>query len=73
MVQIRDVPDDMHREMKARAAKAGLSLSDYLRGELSKVLSRPTMQEVLARAANRSPGVPTTEIVRIIRADRDSH
>jgi len=72
MVQIRDVPEEMHREMKARAARAGMSLSDYLRTELAKLLSRPTMREVLERAAPRSPGVSTTEIVRAIRADRDS-
>ena len=61
----------VHKEIKAWAGRASPSLSDYRRAGLAKVLSRPTMQEVLDRAAERSPGVATDEIVRAIRADRD--
>ena len=46
MVQIRNVPDELHRKIKARAALAGMSLSDYLLLELRKTLDRPTRQEL---------------------------
>ena len=66
-VQIRDVPDDVHATLKARAAAAGMSLSDYLRSELERVAARPSIAEVLERAAARPGGVPTDVIVQTIR------
>lgn len=69
-VQIRDVPDDVHATLKARAAAAGMSLSEYLRSELVRTASRPTVAEVLARAAARPGGVPTKVIVETIREMR---
>ncbi len=45
MVQIRNVPDDVHLELKIRAAKAGMSLSDYLLAEVRKLVSKPTLEE----------------------------
>ena len=68
MVQIRNVPDDMHRELRARAARAGMSLSDYLRQELERLVSRPPMAEVLARAEARSTGLTTADVVAAVRA-----
>ena len=70
-VQIRDVPDDTLAVLRARAAAAGMSMSDYLRGELIAMTAKPTVGEVLARARARHGGVPTAEIVRIIREMRD--
>ncbi len=55
MIQIRNVPDDLHRELKARAAQNGKTLSDYLLGELRTLAARPTMQEWVARAAKLAP------------------
>lgn len=55
MVQIRNVPDNLHRELKARAALKGLSLSDYLLGEIRLVLERPTLEELRRRLAERQP------------------
>jgi antitoxin FitA len=55
MIQIRNVPDDLHRELKVRAAQNGMTLSDYLLGELRTLAARPTMQEWLARAAKLTP------------------
>lgn len=49
MVQIRNVPADFHRRLKARAAIEGMSMSDYLLREVGKALDRPTRAEVLAR------------------------
>jgi plasmid stability protein len=55
MIQIRNVPDDLHRELKARAAQNGKTLSDYLLDELRMLAARPTMQEWVARAARLTP------------------
>ena len=49
LVQVRDVPDGVHRTLKARAAQSGISLSDYLRTELARVASLPSPDEVRAR------------------------
>jgi antitoxin FitA len=60
LVQIRDVPDEVHRILKARAAREGVSLSEYLRAELERVAQSPTPDELLARLQSRRP-VRTTE------------
>ncbi len=49
LVQVRDVPEQVHRTLKARAARSGLSLSELLRAELTLIASRPTPDEVLER------------------------
>ncbi len=72
MIQIRDVDDGVHRELRARAARAGLSLSEYLRQELERIVARPPIGEVLARAATRPGGATTEQVVAAIRAVRDS-
>jgi plasmid stability protein len=70
-VQIRDVPDQTIAVLRARAAAAGMSMSEYLRAELVSWAARPTVADVRARARARSGGVPTEEIVRTIREMRD--
>ena len=55
MIQIRNVPDELHRELKSRAALAGMSLSDYLLQELQRSASRPSREELLARILSRPP------------------
>lgn len=54
LVQIRDVPEDVHHTLKARAAMTGVSLSEYVRGVLARTASRPTPSELAARIAARS-------------------
>jgi plasmid stability protein len=54
MVQIRNVPAELHRRLKTRAASEGLTMSDYILREVGKALSRPTREEVLARLSNRA-------------------
>ncbi len=71
-IQIRDVPDDVHAVLRARAAAAGMSLSEYLRAELVTVTSRPTVAEVIARARARHGGASGEAIVRAIRELRDA-
>lgn len=51
MIQIRNVPDEIHRQVKARAALAGMSMSEFILRELRNALARPTRQELLARIA----------------------
>lgn len=70
-IQIRDVPDDIHRTLRARAAAAGVSLSDYLRGEIERVASHPPVAEVLARAGLRGGGASVEQMVEAVRAGRD--
>jgi plasmid stability protein len=70
LVQIRDLPDDVHRVLKARAAASGTSLSEYLRQLLARAASRPTPQELGARIEARGrvrleePGAVTIRHLR---------
>lgn len=70
MIQIRHVPDDLHARLKARAAMAGQSLSDYLLGELRGLAERPSFEEWLARIEAREPVKLRTSPATIIRALR---
>ena len=72
MIQIRNVPDDVHREAKARAARAGISLSDYLLRDLKRSLEAPPIEELLARIASRERIHPSQTPAEIIRAERDA-
>lgn len=72
MVQIRNVPPEMHRALKSRAALAGMSLSDYLLGELRGVLERPTLDEMKKRLAQRSRVQPHPAPAAAVRAERNS-
>ena len=71
MVQIRNVPDDLHRELKARAALAGMSVSEYLLQELRRSLERPTRKELLRRLAKRAPARPRPAPADAVRAERN--
>jgi plasmid stability protein len=71
MIQIRNVPDELHRQLKVRAAEEGMSLSDYIKKQLSYAGEKDTWEEIFARAKARgSLGVSTQEIVDIIREHR---
>jgi plasmid stability protein len=71
MIQIRDVPDSLHRQLKSRAALAGMSLSGYLLEELRRVASQPTLDELRARLAQRSPVKLSVSATDAVRAERD--
>lgn len=71
MIQIRNVPDDLHRRLKTRAAAAGMSLSDYLLNEVRLVAEQPTWEEFRARLATRSPVNSPLSPAEIIREHRD--
>jgi plasmid stability protein len=72
MVQIRNVPPELHRRLKARAAIEGLSMSDYVLRELRKALDQPTRQEVLERLRARPARQLRRSAAEVIRAERDS-
>jgi antitoxin FitA len=70
-VQIKNVPPDVHRVLKRRAAEAGMSLQEYLLAELTEQARQPTLDEVLERAGGRSGGsVPLDYAAEAIRAER---
>ncbi len=69
-LQIRNVPDSLHRILKSRAALEGLSLSDYLLREVRKSAERPTMSELRARIESREPVKGDIPPARAIRAER---
>lgn len=72
MIQIRNVPDALHRKVKARAAAAGMSLSDYLLQEIRRTAEMPTLEEMRERLSRmkavKLPESPT----RALRAERES-
>ena len=72
MVQIRNVPTDFHRRLKARAAMEGMSMSDYIMREVGKALDRPTRAEVLARLQAQPLRKVKRSAAEIIRAERNT-
>jgi plasmid stability protein len=72
MVQIRNVPADLHRRLKARAATEGMSMSDYILREIRKSLDRPTREEILERLRSRPVRRLERRPAEVIRAERDA-
>jgi plasmid stability protein len=70
MLQVRNVPEDVHAELRRRAQAAGVSLSEYVLRELEKVAARPPIEEVLARSASRRLDISMADVVETIRAVR---
>ena len=71
MIQIRNVPDAVHREAKVRAARAGMSLSDYLLRELEQTLAIPPVDVVLARIVGRDRPAMSESPAEAVRAERE--
>lgn len=71
MIQIRNVPAELHRRLKARAALAGMSLSDYLLNEIRLAAERPTVQDLRARLERRSVVTPSISPAKAVREERD--
>jgi plasmid stability protein len=70
-IQIRNVPDALHRRLKSRAALAGMSLSDFLLREIRELAERPSIEELRARLERRSKVSASMAPADIIRAERD--
>lgn len=73
-VQIKNVPDDVHRVLRHRAVEAGQSLQEYLLAKLTRDAGRPTLEELFREIESEDRGgrAPADEVVRLIRADRDA-
>ncbi len=71
MIQIRNVPESLHRKLKARAAMNGQPLSDYLLGELRRIAERPTLEELEERLKERSVVNPKISPAEAVRRERD--
>jgi plasmid stability protein len=68
MIQVRNVPDDVHRTLKARAAEAGMTLSDYIKRDLEESAARPTFEEIDRRVQARGrSGIRTETILSDLR------
>jgi hypothetical protein len=72
MIQVRDVPEQVHRILKARAAREGMSLSDFIKLELERSAEQPTMREWLERTRQAKPIPTKRSAAQIIRELRDA-
>jgi plasmid stability protein len=70
MIQLRNVPDVLHRSLKARAAMAGMSLSDYLLAEIKEIAERPTLAELRDRLHTRKPAAVQLDTARLVQEER---
>ena len=71
MLQVRNMPEEMHRLLKARAAMAGMSMSDYVLRELQRTLERPERAELLRRLSE-NPRKVSSSPTALIREERDA-
>ena len=69
-IQIRNVPEELHRTLKSRAALAGMSLSDYLLEEARKLAERPTIEELRQRLHQRQPVQKRVNAADLVREGR---
>jgi plasmid stability protein len=72
MIQLRNVPDALHRGLKVRAAMAGMSLSDYLLTEIKEIAEKPTLAEMRERLHKRKPVAAPIDTARQVRAEREA-
>jgi len=70
-IQIRKLPDRLHRQLKSRAVLAGMSLSDYLLNDIRAVAERPTIEELRTRLERRSAVTPSVPPAQVVRTGRD--
>jgi antitoxin FitA len=71
IIQLRNVPDALHRTLKARAAMAGMSLSDYVLAEIREFAERPTLAEFRERLHRRKPVAAQLNTARLVREERE--
>jgi len=71
MIQLRNVPDDLHRKLKARAALSGMSLSDYLLRQIRYVAEKPTMEEMMRRLEAAEPVITRITNAQAVREERE--
>jgi hypothetical protein len=72
MIQVRNVPENVHRTLKAQAALAGMSLSDFLLAEIRHLAERPSIAELRERVRHRSPTTNRVSAAEAVRRERDA-
>jgi antitoxin FitA len=72
IIQIRNVPEALRRTLKARAALAGMSLSEYLLAEIRRIAERPTLEEMRERLRRCSAVDPAVTPEQVVREERDA-
>jgi plasmid stability protein len=72
MIRLRNVPDALHRKVKARAALEGMSLSEYLIAEVRRAAERPSPSELRQRLAERTRVTPSVSPAEAVRAEREA-
>jgi hypothetical protein len=72
MIQVRNVPDELHRSLKERAAREGTTMSDLILAELPRLAHKPSPEQLLDRMRRRAPvrGKPAAELIAAERAER---
>jgi antitoxin FitA len=70
MIQLRNVPDELHKKLKVRAAEAGMSLSDYILKDVNARAAQPTMKEWLKKYKRRKPIITKESTLETLRAIR---
>lgn len=72
MIQIRNVPDAVHRQLKARAALEGISMSEFILREIQRALERPSKTEVFRRIAEQGEGYLSRPAAAVLRDERSN-
>lgn len=72
MLQVRNVPDDVHARLKERARAAGMSMSEYVLRELKDLAEKPSLDDIWQRAESRDSSVSLADAAQLIRAERDA-
>jgi antitoxin FitA len=72
MIRLRNVPDALHRKLKARAALEGMSLSEYLIAQVRRAAERPSIRELRQRLAERTRVTPSVSPAEAVRAEREA-
>ena len=72
MIQLRNVPEALHRGLKSRAALAGMSLSDYLLAEIKEIAEKPTLAEMRERLHKRQPVSSPIHAAKLVREEREA-
>jgi plasmid stability protein len=72
MIQVRNVPDELHRSLKERAAREGTTMSDLILAQLRRLANKPSPEEILERVQQRTPvpGASAADLIGAERADR---
>lgn len=72
MLQVRNVPDDVHARLKERARAAGMSMSEYVLRELKDLVDKPSLDDIWRRAESRDSSVSLADAAQLIRDERDA-